>query len=60
MDVALPSDQHEHVMHYGKGQTEAVLELAPGRHALQLVFADYAHVPHDPPVVSKKITVTVK
>jgi hypothetical protein len=46
-------------MHFGKGQTEVMLDLAPGKHTLQLVFADHAHVPHDPPVISKKITVTV-
>jgi hypothetical protein len=60
MDVPLPADQHDHVMHYGKGQTETMLELPPGKHTLQLIFADYAHVPHDPPVISEKITVVVK
>ena len=60
MDDVLPIDQPDKVLHYGKGQTETMLELAPGRHTLQLIFADYAHVPHDPPVVSEKITVIVK
>ena len=60
MDMPLPADQHDNVKHYGKGQTETLLELAPGKHTLQLVFADYAHVAHDPPVISKKITVEVK
>ena len=50
-------DNHKH---YGKGQTEATIKLAPGDHTLQLDFADLAHVPFDPPVVSKKITVHVK
>ena len=59
MDVALPVDL-PNVKHFGKGQTETVLELSPGEHTLQLVFADYAHVPHNPPVVSKKIKITVK
>ena len=46
--------------HYGKGQTEDTIKLTPGDHTLQLDFADLAHVPFDPPLVSKKITVHVK
>jgi hypothetical protein len=46
--------------HFGGGQTEAVIELKPGKHTLQLVLADFAHIPHDPPVVSEKITITVE
>jgi hypothetical protein len=60
IDEVLPVDKPEICLHFGKGQTETMLELTPGKHTLQLVFADYAHVPHDPPVISKKITVTVK
>jgi hypothetical protein len=60
LDTHLASDQPEKILHFGKGQTETMLELPPGKHTLQLVFADYAHVPHDPPLVSEKITVTVK
>ena len=60
MDLPLVSDVPTGVLHYGKGQTETVLELPPGKHTLQLIFGDYAHVPHDPPVISKKITVTVR
>lgn len=60
MDVMLPSDQPERIMHFGKGQTETILKLSPGKHTLQLVFADHAHVPHDPPVVSEKVTVIVR
>ncbi len=48
------------VLHYGKGQTEVELKLAPGKHTLQLVFADKDHKPHQPAVVSEKITITVK
>lgn len=46
--------------HFGGGQTETVLHLAPGRHTLQLELGDANHVPFDPPVVSKKITIHVK
>ena len=55
----LPLVASEKLLHYGGGQTEATLDLPPGKHTLQLVFADFAHIPHDPPVVSKKITITV-
>jgi hypothetical protein len=47
-------------LHFGRGQTEARIELPPGRHTLQLLFADANHVPHDPPLYSDKITVIVK
>ncbi len=57
-DGPIPSDKQH--LHFGKGQTETVLELPPGRHTLQLVLADADHVPHDPPIMSKKITVTVR
>ena len=48
------------VLHFGKGQTETELTLAPGKHTLQLVFGDKDHKPHAPAVVSEKITITVK
>ncbi len=48
-------DQHKH---YGKGQTEDTISLPAGKHTLQLVMGDAAHVPT--PVVSDKITITVK
>lgn len=55
-----PVPANEHYIHFGKGQTEASIELTPGKHTLQLSFANYAHVPFNPPLVSEKITVTVK
>lgn len=48
------------VMHFGLGQTEATVTLEPGTHTLQLVLGDHLHVPHNPPVMSEKITVTVE
>ena len=48
------------IMHFGKGQTEAEIQLAPGQHTLQLILADKDHKPHQPPVISEKITITVK
>ena len=58
LDVPLPAT--ENVVHFGKGQTEAEIELSPGKHSLQLVLGDKIHLPHAPPVISKKITITVK
>jgi Domain of unknown function (DUF4399) len=46
--------------HFGKGQTEATVTLPAGQHTLQLVLADWTHIPHVPPVMSERITVTVK
>jgi len=53
----IPSDK-QHI-HFGKGQNTAVIELPPGEHTLQLLFADYLHIPHEKPLVSRKITITV-
>jgi hypothetical protein len=56
-NLPIPNDaQHKH---FGLGQTETELTLEPGTHTLQLVLGDAAHVPHDPPVRSEKITITV-
>jgi hypothetical protein len=46
--------------HFGGGQTEVSLELAPGQHTLQLLLADHLHVAHEPPVASEVITITVR
>lgn len=58
LDKPVPSDEHHR--HFGGGQTETAIELSPGTHSLQLLLADQNHVPHDPPVMSEKITITVK
>ena len=47
-------------IHFGNGQTEAAIELNPGPHTLQLVLGDWSHIPHNPPVMSERITITVK
>ena len=54
----LPSDEKNR--HFGGGQTEAEISLAPGLHSLQLILADQNHIPHDPPLISRKIEVRVK
>jgi hypothetical protein len=58
LDAPLPAT--DKVLHFGKGQTETTLTLPPGKHTLELVFADYRHLSFDPPLHSKKITVTVQ
>jgi hypothetical protein len=57
LDQEIPNDKNH--LHFGLGQTEARLDLPPGRHTLQMLFADDAHLPHKPPLYSKKITITV-
>ncbi len=54
----IPSDRNH--LHFGAGETEARIELPPGKHTLQLLLGDHDHTPHDPPVYSKKITVMVR
>ena len=57
MDETLPaSDQ---VVHFGGGQTQVTRDLPAGTHTLRILLGDYAHVPHDPPVVSEPVTITV-
>ncbi len=58
LDQPIPTDANH--MHFGKAQTEAELQLPPGQHTLQLLLGDAHHVPHDPPVASEKITITVE
>jgi Domain of unknown function (DUF4399) len=55
----LPIPNDEQHRHFGTGQTEVELTLPPGQHTLQLVLGDALHIPHQPPVVSEKITITV-
>lgn len=54
----VPADTNH--VHFGKGQTEATVTLPPGQHTLQLVLADWTHIPHNPPVMSERVTITVK
>lgn len=57
--AGLPIPKTDHFQHFGNGQTETTLELAPGKHTLQLLVGDHNHVPHDPPVVSERITIEI-
>jgi hypothetical protein len=58
LDQPVPKDDRH--IHFGGGQTEVTLDLPPGEHTLQLLMGDHLHVPHNPPVVSERITITVK
>ena len=54
----VPADDRH--LHFGGGQTETTLDLPPGRHTLQLIMGDKHHLPHEPPVVSPRITIEVR
>ena len=58
LTASLPAT--EQIRHFGKAQTETELTLPPGEHTLRLVLGNYLHIPHDTPVISEPITVTVK
>jgi len=65
LDAKLPATNRpiasdENHLHFGGGQTQVDLDLSPGKHTLQLLLADHNHVPHDPPIASKPIEITVK
>jgi hypothetical protein len=58
LDQPIPNDKNH--LHFGLGQTETVIDLPPGTHTLQLLMGDADHIPHDPPLMSKKITIYVR
>jgi len=58
LDKEIPNDRNH--LHFGAGETETTLELPPGKHTLQLLMGDERHIPTNPPVYSKKITIYVK
>lgn len=59
-DLGLPIPADNNHVHFGAGQTEVEIELAPGTHTLQLLLGDERHVPHDPPIMSEQITIQVR
>jgi Domain of unknown function (DUF4399) len=60
INFSSPLPSTDNIKHFGGGQTETVLTLPKGKHTLQLLLGNYAHVPHDKPVISEKITITVE
>ena len=59
-DLNQPIPSSENYRHFGKGQTEATIELAPGQHTLQLLLGDFSHIPHEEAVASAVVTITVQ
>ena len=59
IDLDNPLPATERIIHFGGGQTETTLELAPGTHTLRLLMGDHNHIPHDPPLYSAPVTITV-
>lgn len=59
-DLGMPIPASDNYIHFGDGSTSTELTLAPGEHTLQLLLGDHLHIPHDPPVASETITITVK
>ena len=59
-DMTQPLPATDSLIHFGKGQTETLIDLPTGTHELQLVLGNYLHIPHSEPVVSEKITITVE
>ncbi len=57
LDQPIPADDNS--VHFGRGQTEYHLILPKGQHTLQLLLGDANHIPHTPPVMSERITITV-
>lgn len=58
LDEPIPADDSH--KHFGGGQTEVTVELPAGTHTLQLLVGDLNHIPHEPPVMSERITITVQ
>ena len=55
----LPSGESG-IIHFGGGQTETILDLEPGTYDLYLILGDHDHVPHNSPVISEKVKITVE
>ena len=59
-DLGVPIPNDDTHKHFGGGQTETTLTLAPGKHTLQLLLGDHLHVPFDPPIASSVVTIDVQ
>ena len=59
-DLSLPVPKDAQRVHFGDGRSESEMDLAPGPHTLQLLLADHLHIPHDPPLYSEQISITVE
>jgi hypothetical protein len=59
IDLSKPIPSSSNHIHFGGGQTESLVELLPGSYSMQLVLGNMTHTPHDPPIISQKINITV-
>ena len=59
-NLGMPIPADENYIHFGDASTSTEVTLEPGRHTLQLLLGDHLHIPHDPPVTSDVITITVE
>ena len=59
-DLAMPIPADEQHIHFGDGSTSTEITLPPGEHTLSMLLGDHRHIPHDPPLVSESITITVE
>tara|TARA_X000001036_G_C20137219_1_gene585834 strand:- start:13 stop:429 length:417 start_codon:yes stop_codon:yes gene_type:complete len=59
-DLTKPLPMTKNIIHYGKGQISAIVELEKGKNTIQLLFADYSHTPHKIPLITKKITIFIE
>ena len=59
-DMSLPVPKDANHVHFGDGSASTELTLEPGEHTLQLLFANFLHIPHDPAIKSAQITITVE
>jgi len=58
-NLSRPIPSSDSYIHFGRGQTETIINLKPGKHSLQLLLGDYAHIPHKKPIFSEKIYIEV-
>jgi len=59
-NLGLPIPADERHVHFGDGRTATEIVLPPGEHTLQMLLGDHLHIPHEPPLVSEPITITVE
>ena len=59
-DPAMPIPATEQHIHFGDGSTSTEITLSAGKHTLRMLLGDHQHIPHDPPLVSEPITITVE
>jgi hypothetical protein len=59
-DLSQPIPANDNYRHFGGGQTQTSVDLAPGSHRLQILLGDHAHLPHEQPIYSEVINITVR